>query len=428
MEYSTMETLTKSKNGLEILRSVYRYIHIGGDTLRLAVPVCAVLMAGICSADSPVGSSLDISFCKPALDAAEVQLDGFRKAYPDPSKIARSFENDQPKMVETRDWTSGFVSGSFWYMYEYTQDPGWLASAERWTAQLESQKNNTRTHDVGFIMFNSYGNGLRLTGNEAYKPVLVQSADSLMTRYSPVVGATRSWDFGSWGFPVIIDNMMNLELLYFASQTTGDQRYADAATTHASTTLKNHFRPDDSSYHVVDYDPETGAVVHKQTHQGISDDSAWSRGQAWGLYGFTSVYRFTRDEQFLRQAQNIAEFYLNNPNLPDDMVPYFDFDVPNDPDIENFRDSSAAAVAASGLLELAAYVPEPQASRYREAALDMLRSLASPAYSAETGSNGYFLLKHATGRWQANDEVDAALNYADYYYLEALIRCKNLDN
>jgi rhamnogalacturonyl hydrolase YesR len=208
---------------------------------------------------------------------------------------------------------------------------------------------------------------------------------------------------------------------------SGDQRFADAATSHASTTLENHFRPDNSSYHVVDYDPETGVVVHKQTHQGIGDDSAWSRGQAWGLYGFTSVYRFTHDEQFLQQAKNIADFYLSNPNLPDDKVPYFDFDVPNDPDIENFRDSSAAAIAASGLLELAGYVSEPQASRYREAALDMLRSLVSPAYSAETGSNGHFLLKHATGRWQANDEVDAALNYADYYYLEALIRCKNLD-
>jgi uncharacterized protein YyaL (SSP411 family) len=247
-----------------------------------------------------------------------------------------------------------------------------------------------------------------------------------MTRYNPNVGATRSWDFGEWSFPVIIDNMMNLELLYSASKMSGDETFADAATTHATTTINNHFRADNSSYHVVDYDPETGQAVHKQTHQGISDDSAWARGQAWGLYGYTMVYRFTRDEKFLKQAEKIAGFYLNHPNLPEDKVPYFDFDVPDDPDIENYRDSSAAAVAASALLELTAYVAEPQASVYRQAALAMLRSLASPVYSAEAGSNGHFLLKHATGRWQANDEVDAALNYADYYYLEALLRCKNL--
>lgn len=396
-----------------------------------AIVTSALLLTGGCLADqgsvNVVGLKPDSGFCATALDAAQVQLDGFRKAYPDPTKIARSYDNGQAKMVETKDWTSGFVSGSFWYMYEYTRDPGWLNSAERWTVALESQKNNTRTHDVGFIMFNSYGNGLRLTGNEAYEPVLVQSANSLMTRYSPVVGATRSWDFGEWSFPVIIDNMMNMELLYSVSQMTEDQKFADAATNHASTTLKNHFRPDYSSFHVVDYDPETGAAIHKQTHQGISDDSAWARGQAWGLYGYTMVYRFTREEEFLKQAEKIAGFYLNHPNLPEDKIPYFDFDVPNDPDIENYRDSSAAGVAASALLELAAYVSEPQASRYREAALSMLRSLASPAFSAETGSNGHFLLKHATGRWQANDEVDAALNYADYYYLEALLRCSQLN-
>lgn len=399
--------------------------------INLVILLCTLLVACNCLAKDDENNSASDSiggFCTSALDAAQIQLDGFRKAYPDPAIIARSYEKDQPKLVGVNDWTSGFVSGSFWYMYEYTRDATWLKAAEQWTAELESQKNNTGTHDVGFIMFNSFGNGYRLTANEAYAPVLVQSAESLMTRYSPIIGATRSWDFGTWSFPVIIDNMMNLELLYFASQVTGDQRFADTATAHASTTMKNHFRPDYSSYHVVDYDPDTGAVVHKQTHQGISDDSAWSRGQAWGLYGFTSVYRFSRDEQFLKLAQNIAEFYLNNPNLPDDKVPYFDFDVPNDPDIENFRDSSAAAVAASGLLELAEYVSEPAASRYRGAALDMLRSLASPAYSATTGSNGHFLLKHATGRWQANDEVDAALNYADYYYLEALLRCTAMND
>ncbi|MGB5291906.1 MAG: glycoside hydrolase family 88 protein [Lysobacterales bacterium] len=398
---------------------------------QMAILTSAFLLAGGSLAnENPVitdGVAPDAGFCVSALNAAELQLDGFRKAYPDPTKIARSYEKGQAKMVETRDWTSGFVAGSFWYMYEFTKDPDWLASAEKWTAALESQKNNTRTHDVGFIMFNSYGNGLRLTGNESFEPILIQTADSLMTRYNPNVGATRSWDFGEWSFPVIIDNMMNLELLYAASQMSGDNTYADAATSHATTTMNNHFRPDNSSFHVVDYDPESGKAIHKQTHQGIRDDSAWARGQAWGLYGYTVVYRFTRDEKFLKQAEKIAGFYLNHPNMPEDKVPYFDFDVADDPDIENYRDSSAAAVAASGLLELATYVSEPQSKVYRKAALAMLSSLASPAYSAEPGSNGHFLLKHATGRWQADDEVDAALNYGDYYYLEGLLRCKNLD-
>ena len=259
---------------------------------RLALLSGALLMSFACLASegsNPAHADSPVAFCASALDAAEVQLEGFRKAYPDPTKIARSYEKGRAKMVETRDWTSGFVAGSFWYMYEYTKNPDWLASAEKWTAALESQKNNTRTHDVGFIMFNSYGNGLRLTGNQAFEPILVQTADSLMTRYNPNVGATRSWDFGEWSFPVIIDNMMNLELLYAASQMSGDKTYADAATTHATTTMNNHFRPDNSSFHVVDYDPESGKAVHKQTHQGIGMTRP---GRADRHGGFTVIRRF----------------------------------------------------------------------------------------------------------------------------------------
>lgn len=367
--------------------------------------------------------SPDAAFCNGALDAAQVQLEGFVNAYPNPTRIARSYHHGEARIVPTRDWTSGFVAGSFWYMYEHTGKQAWLESAKQWTAALESQQYNTGTHDIGFIMYNSFGNGFRLTGNMTYPHILLQSASSLMTRYSPVVGATRSWDWGEWSFPVIIDNMMNLELLYFASDYSGDNRYADAATTHATTTMKNHFRTDYSSYHVVDYDPRTGKALAKKTHQGIRDDSAWARGQAWGLYGYTVVYRFTRDEKFLTQAKHIADYYLNHPNLPADKVPYFDFDAPGDDSITNYRDSSAAAIAASALLELSAYVETNRAQRYRAASMAMLRSLASPEYAARPGTNGHFLLQHATGRWQANDEVDAAINYADYYYLEALLRC-----
>ena len=403
------------------------------DTLDIRSALLVTMVVAICgcsNSETPVvnDSAADIGFCSVALDAAVLQLDGFRKAYQDPTQIPRSFENNQTRLVAPSDWTSGFVAGSFWYLFESTNDASWRATAENWTHVLEDQKNNTGIHDVGFMMYNSFGNGLRLVGSESYKPVLIQTADSLMTRYNRTVGATRSWDHGEWGFPVIIDNMMNLELLYAASELSGDPKYADAATAHALTTLENHFRPDHSSFHVVDYDPDTGAVVGKQTHQGIADDSAWSRGQAWGLYGYTMAYRFTQDVRFLELAENIADYYLNHPNLPEDKVPYFDFDAPDHNGVENVRDSSAAAVTASALLELADFVQEPHAATYRDGALAMLASLSSPSYSAEAGENGHFLLKHATGRWQANDEVDATLNYADYYYLEALLRCTHLND
>lgn len=368
------------------------------------------------------------AMCLAALDAAEAQLDGFRCAYTDPSRIPRSYGNDELRLVSANDWTSGFVAGSFWYLFEYTRDPGWRAFAEQWTAALESEKHNTGTHDLGFMMFNSFGNGFRLVGTPEYEPILVQSAESLLTRFNPTVGATQSWDHSEWKFPVIVDNMMNLELLYFASASTGDRRFADAATTHAHTTLKNHYRPDSSSYHVVDFDPVSGVVLSKQTHQGLADDSAWSRGQAWGLYGFTMVYRLTRDRRFLGMAQNIAEFWLNHPNLPEDGVPYFDFDAPDYPGIEPLRDASAAAIATSALLELAGSVSGPRASRYREAALSTLGALASPAYAAAKGSNGHFLLMHSTGNQPAGSELDVAISYADYYYLEALLRCTRLND
>jgi len=383
--------------------------------------VSVLIFAGCAFAD-------DKEFCRIALESAEVQLHGFRDEYVDPARIPRSWQRGKARLVDSSDWTSGFVAGSFWTIFEFTQDLAWRASAEEWTAALQSQMQNTTTHDVGFMMYNSFGTGLRVTGDSEYEQVLLQSAESLLTRFDATVGAIRSWDFGSWNFPVIIDNMMNLELLYVATELSGNEKFANAATRHALTTFENHFRPDYSSYHVVDYDTERGVVISKQTHQGVADGSAWSRGQAWGLYGFTMAYRFTRDERFLGLAMNIAGFYLGHPHLPEDGIPYFDFDVPNYPDIANTRDSSAAAIAASALLELAGHVSGPEKTRYREAALGMLYSLASTDYSAKPGSNGHFLLMHATGRWQAHDEVDVAINYADYYYLEALLRCTRLND
>jgi len=330
----------------------------------------------------------------------------------------RTFENSKFKMVKSNDWTSGFFSGILWYLYDYTRDDKWLKQARIFTAKLGKEQYNKTTHDLGFMINCSYGNGYRLTHNEEYKKVLIQAAKSLSTRFNPKTGVIRSWDHNAdkWKNPVIIDNMMNLELLFRASRLTGDSSFYKIAVSHANTTMKNHFRSDYSSYHVVDYDPETGAVLGKMTHQGYSDASAWARGQAWGLYGYTMCYRETGDKKYLLQAQNIAKFIFSNPTLPKDMVPYWDY---NDPGIPNVpRDVSAAAIMASALYELAGY---SKGNDYKQRADMILRSL-SKSYLSPPNENAGFILLHSTGHKPAKSEIDVPLNYADYYYLEALLR------
>lgn len=338
--------------------------------------------------------------------------------------LPRTFEHGKLVTIPTRDWTSGFFPGSMWYLFEATGDAKWRASAEKFTALLEPEQHNTKTHDVGFMLYCSYGNGLRLTGNESYKAVLLNGAQSLSTRFNPTVGCIKSWDHGvgKFTFPVIIDNMMNLELMFWAARNGPAERYRDLALRHADTTLAHHFRADNSSFHVVDYDPATGQVLQRITHQGTADDSAWARGQAWGLYGYTVMYRETKDPRYLAQAQKIAAFVMNHPRLPADKVPYWDFDdvkIPNAP-----RDSSAAAIICSALLELRGYVDATTAAGYTAFAEAQLRSLASPAYLAEPGTNGGFLLMHATGNHPKNSEIDVPINYGDYYFLEALVRAR----
>lgn len=338
--------------------------------------------------------------------------------------LPRTFEHGQLVTIPTRDWTSGFFPGSMWYLFEATGDAKWRASAEKFTAFLEPEQHNTKTHDVGFILYCSYGNGLRLTGNAAYRSVLLQGAESLSTRYSPSVGAIKSWDRSVAGFhfPVIIDNMMNLELMLWAAREGPAERYRDLAIRHADTTLKHHFRPDGSSFHVVVFDEPSGRVEKRVTHQGTADESAWARGQAWGLYGYTVMYRETKDPRYLAQAQKIAAFIMNHPRLPADKVPYWDFDdvkIPSAP-----RDSSAAAIICSALLELRGYVDQSTAAGYTAFAEAQLRSLASPAYLATPGTNGGFLLMHATGNHPKNSEIDVPINYGDYYFLEALLRAR----
>ncbi|MBB6107404.1 Glycosyl Hydrolase Family 88 [Mucilaginibacter lappiensis] len=325
-------------------------------------------------------------------------------------------------MVPSKDWCSGFFPGELWFLYEYTNDKKWMGLAQQFTTNIEVEKTNGITHDMGFKVYNSVGNGYRLTKDAHYKEVIIEAAKTLSTRFNPVVGSIKSWDNRKqWKFPVIIDNMLNLELLFEATHLTGDSSFYKIAVAHANTAMKNHFRADYSSYHVIDYDPETGKVLHKQTHQGYADESAWARGQAWGLYGYTMCYRETHNKAYLKQAENIAKFIFSNPNLPADLVPYWDY---NDPAIPNApRDASAAAVAASALYELSTY--SKNAKEYRSTADKIVKTL-SEKYQAKAGGSKGFLLIHSTGHKPAGTEIDVPIIYADYYYLEALLRKQHL--
>lgn len=379
---------------------------------------------------------------KRGFERAEEQLSNQLQAVPQTTDYPRTIGKDgNLRVTHKNDWTEGFYPGCLWYVYEYTNKDNWKEAAIRWTEALEPLKKLTNHHDIGFLMYCSFGNAYRLTGNEAYKDVLVEAARSLCTRFSEKTGSIKSWNYrkswngrDEWFYPVIIDNMMNLELLYFATKVTGDSIYAQIANRHAETTAKNQFREDYSNYHVVNYDEETGEVLNQATCQGFSDNSAWARGQAWAIYGYTMAYRETHRKDFLEMAVHTADFWLNYPNLPEDGVPYWDFNagqegyVPDwNYDPQKFkvmpRDASAAAIAASAFLELADYVADGE--KYSAAAGHILKSLTSPAYLAEPGTNCNFILMHSVGSIPHGEEIDVPLIYADYYYLEALMRYKN---
>jgi unsaturated chondroitin disaccharide hydrolase len=358
------------------------------------------------------------------LELAKAQLEKSLIRFTDVKQTPRSTNPDgKAKTVPSNEWTSGFYAGNLWYMYDYSKDKKWEQAARLWTAALEKEKFNTHTHDLGFMLYCSFGNGYRLTKDPAYKDILIQGAKSLSTRFNSKTGTIKSWDHGKWQFPVIIDNMMNLELLFWATKATGDSSFYKIAVTHANTTMKNHFRADNSSYHVVDYDTLTGKVLSRVTHQGYADESAWARGQAWGLYGYTTTYRETKDKRYLDQAVKIADFILSHPNLPKDKVPYWDYNAGLIPNEE--RDASAAAIAASGLLELQGYVKN--GDRYKKAAEEMLTSLSSPAYLAKVGTNNDFILMHSVGHKPGKSEIDTPIIYADYYYIEGLLRYSRLN-
>jgi hypothetical protein len=345
-----------------------------------------------------------------------------------PDLLPRTIDKDgKPLASNSGWWCSGFMAGTLWYLYEYSKDPELLKYALNYTARIKKEQHNTGTHDLGFMLYCSYGNGFRITRDTAFRNIMLTGAASLSTRYNPLVGCIQSWGANEkWQFPVIIDNMMNLEFLCWAYRASGNPKYMNICISHADQTIANHFRPDYSSYHVVSYDTATGQVEKKNTHQGFGDETAWARGQAWGLYGFTVMHRETGELRYLEQAKHIADFLIGHPHMPEDMIPYWDFNAPDIPDAK--RDASAAAIMASALIELSRYVDDALAEKYMHVAEKQIRTLSSPAYFAEENTNGHFILMHGVGHLPGNSEVDVPLTYADYYYVEALLRYRQLLN
>lgn len=341
-------------------------------------------------------------------------------------KLPRSLNSNGELVTSSSDWwCSGFFPGVLWYLYENNKGSEELFDyANLYTKRIEKEQFNTSTHDLGFMLYCSYGNGFRLNPTSESEGVLINGAHALSARYNPVVKCIRSWNkWRDYSYPVIIDNMMNLEMLMWAYKRTGDDTFKNIAISHANTTKLHHFREDYSSFHVVAYDLKSGKVLQRGTDQGYGDDSSWARGQAWALYGYTMMYRETGNEDYLNLAWHIADFILNHPHLPKDKIPYWDFDSPGIPD--DYRDSSSAAIIASALLELSKYSEGHRCERYYTVAEQQLRMLASDEYMAEVGTNGFFILKHGVGNIPQNSELDAPLSYGDYYFIEALLRYRN---
>jgi chondroitin AC lyase len=363
------------------------------------------------------------------------------------SKIPHSvYWNGKLALGDPDWWTSGFFPGTLWYLSSWdTSDALMAQRARMWTGKLEKIQYLTEHHDVGFMINCSYGNAYRYSPNDADKQTIIQAARSLSTRFSPKTGTIKSWNrFTSWyedstvyTFPVIIDNMMNLELLFNAYELSGDKKFREIAVSHAEKTMRNQVRADGSTFHVTLYDPNTGKFIKGDTSQGYSSNSTWSRGQGWAIYGFTMCYRFTHDRRFLDTAIKCADYYVNNTNLPADKVPWWDFQAnytgytpgkkSNASRVPiNYRDASAAAIVSSALMELSTYVDKAKSDKYYNTAVQMLHSLGSDVYRAPYGKNGGFILMHSTGALPQKSEIDVPLVYADYYFIEALIRYDHL--
>lgn len=400
--------------------------------LKICLLAIAVCVTSLSFGQGRLTFGLTEDFIDQQLKEASDQIKHLAQATPD-DKFPKTFENGEQKFSNSDWWCSGFYPGTLLYLYEGLDDTDLLDLAKQKLTHLEKEQHNKGTHDLGFMLYCSFGNALRLTGDSAaYKNILLTGANSLASRYHEKQKAIKSWDWGSWHYAVIIDNMMNLEFLTQVSKISGDPGYRDIAMTHANTTIKNHFRKDFSSYHVVDYDEHTGEVLAKKTHQGAFDESAWARGQGWALYGYTMMYRETGNKEYLKQAQKVAEFIFTHPAMPDDLIPYWDFDkdkIGIDSKMyinKDLRDVSAATLYASALLELSQYVKGKAGKGYQKWAETILRNVSSAPYKAKSGENGGYILKHSVGALPLNSEVDVPLSYADYYYVEALVRYKRL--
>ena len=354
-----------------------------------------------------------------AFTVAETQSEAMYKEVMKTGLLPRSIQRG---LVPKTDWTAGFFPGTLWYLYTYNSKEVWKKRAQAVTALMEGEQNNAFDHDIGFKMYSCYGNGYLLTGDKAYRHILFRSAKTLSSRYSYKTGLIMSWEpdeSRDWLFPVIIDNMINLELLMEAYKISGDTTLRQIAVSHADKTMRYHYRENMSCPHVVDYEPETGAMRKYDWNNGSDDttQSTWSRGQSWGLYGYTMMYRETGDRKYLYHAERIADFLLNHPNMPEDMIPYWDY---SDPKRSTMRDASAAAIMASALMELSTY--STQGKKYFTAGEKQLKSLSAPAYLANPGTHKHFILMHATGNFLRNSELDGGLSYADYYFMEGLLK------
>lgn len=347
----------------------------------------------------------------------------------DEKPIPYAYKDGRLMFIAPEDWCSGFFPGTLWYLYEATGRAEWRDAAARYTEKLERIRHFNVHHDTGFMLMSSYGNGWRLTRDARYADVLRDGAKALASRYRVKAGVIQSWGLWKpgWHCPVIIDNMLNLELLEWAARNPakGDSMHGsifdEIARAHADSTDRNHFRRDGSAYHLLDYDPTTGAVLNRLSGQGYdAERGVWSRGQAWAVYGFSMMYRETRDKKYLRRAVEAADWCLAAPDVPADRIAYWDYFAPDRPDAP--RDAAGAAVLASGLAELAGFASEAKAAAYRAEAEKIVRSLSGAPYFAAPDEAGGLAIKHCVGSFPANSQVDLPFNYADYYYAEALLR------
>ncbi|WP_074537433.1 glycoside hydrolase family 88 protein [Cellulophaga baltica] len=376
---------------------------------------------------SPTKKEAPVFSAQEMLDESVIKTKETLKGLSVKDSFLRNIPENQTtwESVGVNDWCSGFWPGVLWYAYEASNDASLKKEAAAFMAPIKTiAYNSARNHDIGFMVYCSFGNGYRITGNPEYKEVLLSAADTLATLYNDKVGSILSWPEKreEYAHNTIIDNMMNLELLFWAAKNGGDQRLYDIATSHAEVTMNNLVREDNSLYHLGSFNEETGKFLKGYTHQGYADESMWARGQTWGIYGFAMAYRETGRKDFLETSIKLADHFLER--LPEDGIPFWDFDDPKIPNAP--KDASAAAIAACGMFEIANLVEDVTLkNKFNTAATKFVEILSSDAYYS--GDKNQALLLHSTGHLPNNSEIDMPIIYADYYYMEALMRLKKLE-